>query len=667
MPKPGASATAFYPTLLNTKMKATNKNFYITTPIYYVNDVPHIGHAYTTIAADVSTRFKKLDGYQTYFLTGTDEHGQKVQQAAEKNGVSPKEHVDSLHKRFKDLWVRFDIINDDFIRTTEERHKSVVIDILKDLFERGEIYKDTYEGWYCMPCERFWTEKDVPEKLCPECKRPVENISESNYFFKMGNYQDWLIEHIQTNEDFIKPVSRKNEVLGFLKKPLGNLCISRPKVRLPWGIPLPFDQDYVTYVWFDALINYISVHGTLEQIKETPFWPASHHLVGKDILTTHAVYWSTMLKAMGLELPKNIFAHGWWTVNGQKMSKSLRNVVEPNLLIDQFGSDVIRYFLMREVPFGQDGDFSHKALIGRINSDLANNLGNLLSRSLNMIKKYCDGKIPTPGDTDKSDETLIEKSKDVVSETFALLDQLAYNKALTKIWELLDAANLYINDSAPWNLAKSDDTKDRLNTVLYNSGEAIRMAAILLYPFMPKSSENMLRQIGVETPILELGTQSLQNWGGLKAGTQINPGPQLFPRIDDKQAAKILENAEADDKEPEKKSIEKIESEQVAIDDFFKIDLRIGKIIEAEKIKKSKKLVKLKVDIGIETRQVVAGIAASYEPDQLIGRKIILVANLKPAKLMGIESQGMVLAGSDDEKIVLAGFDQQLEPGTRVK
>jgi methionyl-tRNA synthetase len=375
-----------------------------------------------------------------------------------------------------------------------------------------------------------------------------------------------------------------------------------------------------------------------------------------------------MLKAMGLELPKNIFAHGWWTVNGQKMSKSLRNVVEPNLLVDQFGSDVIRYFLMREVPFGQDGDFSHKALIGRINSDLANNLGNLLSRSLNMIKKYCDGKIPAPGSADSSDEKLISKAKEVVSETFTHLDQLAYNKALTKTWELLDAANLYINDSAPWNLAKSDETKERLHTVLYNSAEAIRVAAILLYPFMPKSTENMLRQIGIETPILELGTGSIQNWGGLEAGTQTTPGPQLFPRIDDKQAAKILETAEAGGKdEPEKKPIEKIEAEQVAIDEFFKIDLRIGKIIEAEKVKKSKKLVKLKVDIGIETRQVVAGIAASYEPDQLIGRKIILVANLKPAKLMGIESQGMVLAGSDDDKIVLAGFDQQLEPGTRVK
>jgi methionyl-tRNA synthetase len=648
-------------------MSSTEKLFYITTPIYYVNDIPHIGHAYTTIAADVSTRFKKLEGYKTFFLTGTDEHGQKVQQAAEKNGVSPKKHVDSLHKRFKDLWVRLDICNNDFIRTTEERHTSIVKDILSKLYEKGEIYKDTYEGWYCMPCERFWTEKDVSEKVCPECKRPIQNIKESNYFFKMGDYQEWLTDYIQSNEDFIKPVSRKNEVLGFLKKPLENLCISRPKERLPWGIPLPFDQDYVTYVWFDALINYISIHGSVEQTQKSSFWPASHHLVGKDILTTHAVYWSTMLKAMGLELPKNIFAHGWWTVNGQKMSKSLQNVVDPNLLIDQFGSDVIRYFLMREVPFGQDGDFSHKALIGRVNSDLANNLGNLLNRSLNMIKKYCDGKIPHPDSRDSSDEKLISKAKEVVPESLSHINMLAYNKALTKVWELLDAANLYINDSAPWNLAKSEETKGRLNTVLYNSAESIRIAAILLYPFMPQSSENMLRQIGIETPILDLGTKSIQNWGGLEPGIQINPGPQLFPRIDDKQAEKILEEVESPGKEPEKKPIEKMESEQVSIEDVFKIDLRTGKILEAEKVKKSKKLVKLKVDIGCETRQVVAGIAASYEPDQLIGRTIILVANLKPAKLMGIESQGMVLAGSNDDKIVLAGFDQQLDSGIRVK
>tara|TARA_B110000438_G_scaffold300671_1_gene353629 strand:+ start:10 stop:1134 length:1125 start_codon:yes stop_codon:yes gene_type:complete len=374
-----------------------------------------------------------------------------------------------------------------------------------------------------------------------------------------------------------------------------------------------------------------------------------------------------MLKAMGLELPKNIFAHGWWTVNGQKMSKSLQNVVDPNLLIDQFGSDVIRYFLMREVPFGQDGDFSHKALIGRVNSDLANNLGNLLNRSLNMIKKYCDGKIPHPDSRDSSDEKLISKAKEVVPESLSHINMLAYNKALTKVWELLDAANLYINDSAPWNLAKSEETKGRLNTVLYNSAESIRIAAILLYPFMPQSSENMLRQIGIETPILDLGTKSIQNWGGLEPGIQINPGPQLFPRIDDKQAEKILEEVESPGKEPEKKPIEKMESEQVSIEDVFKIDLRTGKILEAEKVKKSKKLVKLKVDIGCETRQVVAGIAASYEPDQLIGRTIILVANLKPAKLMGIESQGMVLAGSNDDKIVLAGFDQQLDSGIRVK
>ena len=639
----------------------TDKKFYITTPIYYVNDVPHIGHAYTTIAADVAARFKRLEGYEVFFLTGTDEHGQKVQQAAQNLKVAPQQHVDKLHQRFKELWVKLNISNSDFIRTTEERHKVLVCNILQTLFDKDEIYRDSYEGWYCTPCERFWTEKDLQEGDCPECRRKVEKIKEHNYFFRMGKYQEWLVDKIKSDPNFILPASRRNEVLGFLEKPLEDLCISRPKSRLPWGIPLPFDEEYVTYVWFDALINYISIHGSLDEIRASGYWPADHNMVGKDILTTHAVYWSTMLKAIGLEPPKNIFAHGWWTVNGQKMSKSLHNVVEPNELADQFGVDVIRYFLLREVPFGLDGDFSHKALINRLNSDLANNLGNLLNRTVNMMKKYFDGTIPTPATPGDEDSALEGKAREVVDEVRKLYDELAFNKILQKIWELVDTTNQYIDKTGPWNLAKTDEGKERLKTVMYNAAESLRILGVLLFPFMPKSCESLMLQLGVEKTIEEQGMTSLDNWGSLPSDTKTQKAKQLFPRIEDKQAAKILAELEAS------KNDNKDDSGKITIDEFMKVDLRTGKILEAEKVKKSKKLIQLKVDIGTETRQILAGIAESYEPEKLIGRTVVIVANLKPAKLMGIESQGMVLAASNDGTILLAGFDQEPGQGIQVR
>ena len=638
-----------------------DKKFYITTPIYYVNDVPHIGHAYTTIAADVVARFKRLEGYEVFFLTGTDEHGQKVQQAAQNLKVAPQQHVDKLHQRFKELWVKLNISNSDFIRTTEERHKVLVCNILQTLFDKDEIYRDSYEGWYCTPCERFWTEKDLQEGNCPECRRKVEKIKEHNYFFRMGKYQEWLVDKIKSDPHFILPASRRNEVLGFLENPLEDLCISRPKSRLPWGIPLPFDEEYVTYVWFDALINYISIHGSLDEIRASGYWPANHNMVGKDILTTHAVYWSTMLKAIGLEPPKNIFAHGWWTVNGQKMSKSLHNVVEPNELADQFGVDVIRYFLLREVPFGLDGDFSHKALIGRLNSDLANNLGNLLNRTVNMMKKYFDGTIPTPATPGDEDSALEGKAREVVDEVRKLYDELAFNKILQKIWELVDTTNQYIDKTGPWNLAKTDEGKERLKTVMYNAAESLRILGVLLFPFMPKSCESLMLQLGVEKTIEEQGMTSLDNWGSLPSDTKTQKAKQLFPRIEDKQAAKILAELETS------KNDNKDDSGKITIDEFMKVDLRTGKILEGEKVKKSKKLIQLKVDIGTETRQILAGIAESYEPEKLIGRTVVIVANLKPAKLMGIESQGMVLAASNDGTILLAGFDQEPGQGIQVR
>ena len=650
-------------------MKTSKKKFFITTPIYYVNDVPHIGHAYTTIAADVIARYKRLEGHEVFFLTGTDEHGQKVLQAARDLEIEPQEHVDKLHKRFKELWARLNISNDDFIRTTEKRHKILVTHILKQLYDRKEIYKDSYEGWYCMPDERFWTEKDLVGGNCPECGRKVDKIKEHNYFFKMSLYQNWLKEYIKLNDKFIQPTSRRNEVLGFLEKPLGDLCISRPKERLPWGIPLPFDENYVTYVWFDALINYISAHSSIEKIKTPEFWPANHQLIGKDILTTHAVYWSTMLKAIGLDPPLNLFAHGWWTVNGKKMSKSIGNVVEPNLLIDQFGVDAIRYFLLREVPFGLDGDFSHKSLINRINSDLANNLGNLLNRTMSMIKRYHDQVIPAPT-SPTEDFDLIDEFKKGVEDVHKLYDDLSYNKILERIWLLVDTTNKYIDTNSPWNLVKTETGKIRLSTVMYNTVECIRAISILIYPFMPKSADTIMKQLGIEQTIEELGLESLKNWGGVKPGTRIQPGLQLFPRIEDKEAEKILSNIESiGEKNKEQSLPTEIEGicDQVLIDDFMKIDLRTGKIIDAEKIKKSKKLLKLKVDIGSEVRQVVAGIAETYEPDQLLNRTIILVANLKPVKLMGIESQGMLLAANNNGQIVLAGFDLEPSKGIRVR
>jgi methionyl-tRNA synthetase len=646
-----------------------SQTFYITTPIYYVNDVPHIGHAYTTIAADVLARYYrlKLGKESVFFLTGLDEHGQKVQQAAAKAGIDPQTHCDRLAPQFLNLWKRLNISHDDFVRTTEPRHQRVVQQALQILYNKGEIYQASYTGWYCTFDERFWTDKDVVGGLCPDCKRPVEQLSETNYFFRMSKYQDWLIQYIKEHPDFIRPHSRQNEVLGFLQKPLEDLSISRPKSRLSWGIELPFDANYVTYVWFDALVNYISIPGYLmDEARFSRWWPADVHLIGKDILTTHSVYWSTMLKALDLKPPKTVFAHGWWTVNGEKMSKSRGNVVDPNAVVDEFGVDQFRYFLLREVPFGQDGDFSREALISRTNSDLANDLGNLLNRTLTMIERYAGGIIPAPGpaanpDLDKS---LQQTALALLPLVDGHLGNLEFNRALEEIWRLVQAGNQYIDKTAPWILAKNPHDKARLNTVLYNAAETLRFLCLALYPFMPQAIEEMKRQEGLMLNFSKPLLASEITWGGVLPGTEIAKGPPLFPRIETKTQGETL--VSQDEKMTQTIPPGGTEA-QISIEEFRKMALRVGKVIAAERVPKSTKLLTLQVDIGAEQRQIVAGLGAKYTPEEMVGKRVVVVANLKPAKLMGVESQGMVLAAGDQEVTALLTTIEEIAPGTKIK
>jgi len=634
------------------------KTFYVTTPIYYVNDVPHIGHAYTTIAADVLARYKRLIGHEVFFLTGTDEHGQKVEKAAAERGESPKQLADRVMTRFQKLWERLNISNDKFIRTTESDHYEAVQTFFKKVQEKGDIYLGQYEDWYCISDEAYWTELQLVNGKCPSCGRAVEKLKEESYFFRMSKYQKPLLHYFRMHQNFIKPQGRCNEVIRFVEGGLRDLSISRISFR--WGIPAPGDDRHVIYVWFDALTNYLTAIGYPDDQKRfKTFWPADVHIIGKDILRFHAVYWPTFLMAAGLPLPKRIYSHGWWTIEGEKMSKSKGNVVDPNAMIDRYGVDAFRYFLLREVPFGEDGDFSETALVQRINSELANDLGNLFSRALTMLERYHQGTIPKPSvkNLTKPDRQLSLVAKQIYPKIQKEMEELQFHSALKEIWRLVDLANRYIEQSAPWDLAKHPSSQARLKTVLYNSAEALRIMSLYLFPFMPKTAQEMAKQLGLRTDWGKVDLKTETKWGRLKSGTKIEKGSQLFPRIETNLATEKEKTVQT----------ETVETGQISIEEFKKLHLYVGKIESAENVPGSEKLLKLIVDIGTEKRQVVAGIAKRYTPADLIGKKVIVVANLKPVKLMGIESQGMILAAGDKEVLGLATFLEDVPPGSKVK
>lgn len=631
-----------------------SKLFYITTPIYYVNASPHIGHAYTTIVADVLARYHRMAGAETFFVTGTDEHGDKIAEAAQKAGVTPKEYADKISAQFRSLWPELSITNDYFIRTTDSNHIDTVRYILQKVYNSGEIYFSQYKGYYCVGCERFYMEKELVDGKCPDHQTKPEYREENNYFFRMSKYQDWLISYIKKHPAFIRPERYKNEVLAFLRDPLDDLCISRPKTRLEWGITLPFDENYVTYVWFDALINYISALDYPRGDKFKKFWPAAQHLIAKDILKPHGIYWPTMLKAAGIEPYQHLNVHGYWNLDQSKMSKSLGNVVRPIDLKDKYGVDAFRYFLLRDMVFGLDSNFSEEAFVKRLNSDLANDLGNLVSRVITMAIRYCDGKVPETNHK-KKDSLLYEAALKTVSEVEACFNDMSLHKALIAIWEFINVTNKYIVEKEPWILGKNQENKKKVTAIMYDLLAALRAIAILISPFMPQAAGKILRQIGAdESHRLDLA--SIRKENALTAGSVLIRGESLFPRVD---------------KEKESHKTTKRESladlgQEIDYDQFARIDLRVAKVLEAEAVPKSDKLMKLKVDIG-EERTIVAGIGKDYSPEELIGKKIVIIANLKPMQLMGIESYGMLLATDADKGLTILTFDREAQAGAKIR
>ncbi len=626
-----------------------DKTFYITTPIYYVNDVPHIGHAYTTIAADVLDRWYTSGGYDSYFLTGTDEHGQKIEQSAQKKGVTPKELCDEVVQNFKRLWETLNIQNDDFIRTTDKGHEEVVQEVFRRLLAQGDVYKGEYEGWYCVPCETYVPEAQMAEgNTCPDCHRPLTKMTEETYFFRLSKYQDALLDYYEKNKDAILPHERYNEVVSFIKSGLKDQSISR--TTLKWGIPLPGDDRHVIYVWFDALINYLSAMDfPKEDGKWKKYWPSVRHLVGKDIIRFHCVIWPAMLLALGVNPPVRVFAHGWWTVDGEKMSKSIGNVVDPFEMTELFSRDSFRYFLLREVPFGQDGNFSEMAMASRVNSDLANDLGNLLSRSLQMIQKYRDGVLPDFAEITELDTEIKKLAEATVGEMEEQLDRFAFDEALKTLWKLISRANKYIDETEPWKLGKENNAA-RLDTVLRTLWEVLREVSILLAPFMPDTATKMTAQLGIE-PMKRIDWV----WGKINSTVTIARGENLFPRLDLVQWEK--EKAERDAKKRAKAAgisnsnfeFEPL-AEEISIDDFKKVDLRVALIESVTPVPKADNLYKLELNLGFEKRFVVSGIRQYYAPEDLVGKKAIIVANLKPARIRGVDSKGMILAADNPDK-----------------